>query len=304
LRERDILESIGNTPLFRLSKVVSGLKGVSVWVKAEYFNPSGSVKDRAARAMILDGIRSGKLTKEKIIIDATSGNTGISYAMIGAALGYKVTLCLPQNANIERKRILRAYNAEIIETDPMQSSDGAQIVAKKIAEEEPDKYFYPDQYNNAQNWKAHYETTAMEIWDQTANKITHFIAGMGTSGTFTGTSRRIKELNPSVKAIVVQPDSPLHGIEGMKHMATTVIPGIYDQSIADGQIDVATEDAQGMTLRLVREEGLFVGISSGANVCAALQLASSLPEGSVVVTILCDSGLRYLSDELWDRGKT
>lgn len=301
-KEKAIIESIGNTPLFRLTSVVKGLRAVAVYVKAEHLNPSGSVKDRAARAMILAGIRSGKLTKDKSILDATSGNTGIAYAMIGAALGYKVTLCLPKNANIERKRILRAYNAEIIETDPLQSSDGAQIAARKIAEEEPDKYYYPDQYNNEENWKAHYETTALEIWKQTDQKITHFIAGMGTSGTFTGTSRRLKELNPSIKAIAMQPDSPLHGLEGMKHLATTIRPGIYDESLADSQIDVATEDAQLTALRLAREEGLFVGISSGANVCAALQLASSLPPGSMVVTILCDNGFRYLSDELWGRG--
>ena len=207
-----------------------------------------------------------------------------------------------KNANIERKRILRAYNAEIIETDPLQSSDGAQIAAQKLAEEQPDKYFYADQYSNEENWKAHYNTTALEIWEQTSGKITHFIAGTGTSGTFTGTSRRLKELNPSIKAIIMQPDSPLHGLEGMKHLATTIIPDIYDRTIADGQIDITTEDAQDMTLRLAREEGLFAGISSGGNVFAAVRLAASLPSGSVAVTILCDNGFRYLSDELWDRG--
>jgi len=300
---KDIIESIGNTPLYRLNRVADQLNGVDVYVKAEYLNPSGSVKDRAARAMFLEGIRSGRLTREKSLLDATSGNTGIAYAMIGAALGYKVTLCLPKNANVERKRILRAYDAEIIETDPLQSSDGAQIAAKKLAVEQPDKYYYADQYNNNENWKAHYDTTAPEIWEQTGGKVTHFVAGMGTSGTFTGTSRRLKELNSSVKTIAMQPDSPLHGLEGMKHMATTILPGIYDQSLADRQIDIATEDAQSMTLRLAREEGLFVGISSGANVCAAVQLAADLPPGSVVVTILCDNGFRYLSDELWARGK-
>jgi len=300
--EKDIIGSIGNTPLFKFTKIIDGLNGVTVYAKGEHLNPSGSVKDRAARGIILGGIKSGKLTKEKIILDATSGNTGISYAMIGAALGYKVTLCLPKNASLERKSILRAYNAQIIETDPLQSSDGAQLAAEKLAEEEPEIYFYADQYNNDENWKAHYNTTALEIWEQTNHKITHFIAGMGTSGTFTGTSRRLKELNPSIKIIAMQPDSPLHGLEGMKHMATTILPGIYDPSIADGQIDVDTEDAQDMTLRLAREEGLFVGMSSGANVYAALQLAATLPAGSLVVTILCDSGLRYLSDELWSRG--
>lgn len=295
----NIIESIGNTPLFKLNRVSSELENVSIYVKAEYFNPSGSVKDRAAKAMILDGIRTGRLHNGKAIIDATSGNTGISYAMIGAALGYPVTLCMPQNANMERKRILRAYGAEIIATDPLESSDGAQITAMKMANEAPHKYYYPDQYNNNENWKAHYDTTALEIWNQTGHKITHFIAGMGTSGTFIGTSRRLKELNPAIKTLAMQPDSPLHGLEGMKHMATTILPGIYDRSVADGQIDIATESAQLMTLRLAREEGLFVGISSGANVCAALELAASVPPGSMIVTILCDNGLRYVSDEFW-----
>lgn len=299
-----IIESVGNTPLIRLVNVAGDLEraGVSVYVKAEHLNPSGSVKDRAATAMILHGIETGELTKDKSIIDGTSGNTGIAYAMLGAALGYKVTLCLPKNANVERKRILRAYNAEIIETDPLLSSDGAQLTAKKIAEEAPDRYFYPDQYNNDENWKAHYHTTAPEIWDQTESKVTHFIAGMGTSGTFIGTSRGLKELNPAIQTIAMQPDSPLHGLEGMKHMATTLKPGIYDQTVADGQIDVETEEAHEMTRRLAREEGLLVGISSGANVHAALKLAATVPAGSIVVTILCDSGLRYLSDELWARG--
>lgn len=297
--EKNVIDLIGNTPLFRLAKVTENLQEVAVYVKAEYFNPSGSVKDRAAKALILDGIRAGKLTKEKSLLDATSGNTGIAYAMIGAALGYKVTLCLPKNANMERKRILRAYHAEIIETDPLLSSDGAQLAAQKLAREKPECYYYPDQYNNDENWKAHYNSTALEIWEQTNHRITHFVAGMGTSGTFTGTSRRLKELNPAIQAIAMQPDSPLHGLEGMKHMATTILPGIYDPSLADGQVDVATEDAQAMALRLAREEGLFVGISSGANVCAALKLASLLPAGSVIVTILCDNGFRYLSDELW-----
>ncbi len=301
--ETNIIKSIGNTPLFKLAKLAKNLGEVSVYAKAEYLNPSGSVKDRAARAMILEGIRSGKLTKEKSILDATSGNTGISYAMIGAALGYEVVLCLPKNASHERKRIMRAFNAQIIETSPLEGSDGAQIAAQKIATEEPDKYFYPDQYNNEENWKAHYNTTALEIWEQTGNNITHFVAGMGTSGTFVGTSRRLKVLNPAIKTIAMQPDSPLHGLEGMKHMATTILPGIYDKSIADSQIDISTEEAMETSLRLAREEGIFVGISSGANVCAALKLAASLPADSIVVTILCDNGFRYLSEELWLRVK-
>lgn len=296
-----IMEMVGNTPLLKLNKVTAGLAGASVYAKAEYFNPSGSVKDRAAKAMLLDGIHSGRLTPEKIILDATSGNTGIAYAMLGAALGFKVALCLPQNASAERKRILRAYHAHIIETDPLQSSDGAQIAAQQLAAGEPAKYFFPDQYNNPENWQAHYRGTAPEIWRQTDGKITHFVAGMGTSGTFVGTARRLKELRPSVKTIAMQPDSPLHGLEGMKHMATTIPPGIYDPALADGQIEVDTEEAQTMTLRLAQEEGLFVGISSGANVCAAVQLAAALPPAAVVVTVLCDNGFRYLSDDLWER---
>ncbi len=299
MKEIEIFDAVGNTPLFRLSHVTDGLRHARVYAKAEYFNPSGSVKDRAAKAMILEGIRSGRLTKGKAVIDATSGNTGIAYAMLGAALGYRVVLCLPQNANTERKRILKAYGAKIIETDPLLSSDGAQLEAKRIAEANPEEYFYPDQYNNDENWKAHFNGTALEIWSQTGGEITHFVAGMGTSGTFTGTTRRLKQLKPSVRAIAMQPDSPLHGLEGMKHMATTLLPGIYDPTAADGQIDISTEDAQEMTLRLAREEGLFVGISSGANVSAALKLAQEAPADSVIVTILCDNGFRYLSDEIW-----
>ena len=294
-----ILESIGNTPLLQLTKLTETLGGVQIYAKAEFLNPSGSVKDRAAKAMVLEGIRTGALTKDKILIDATSGNTGISYAMIGAALGYKVALCLPKNANKERKQILKAFNAEIIETDPLLSSDGAQLEAQKLARKYPERYFYPDQYNNDANWKAHYTTTAVEIWEQTDKKVTHFVAGMGTSGTFVGTSRKLKELNPLIKTIAMQPDSALHGLEGMKHMESTILPGIYDSSLIDAQINIDTEDALLTTLRLAREEGIFVGISSGANVFAALELAKTLPRDSVVVTVLCDSGFRYLSDELW-----
>jgi cysteine synthase B len=298
-RSLNILDAIGNTPLFELTRITAELAGVSIYAKAEHLNPSGSVKDRAARAMIVDGIRSGRLTPDKTILDATSGNTGISYAMIGAALRYQVALCLPKNANIERKKILKAYHAQIIETDPLLGSDGAQVAARELAATAPDKYFYPDQYNNDANWKAHFNTTALEIWEQTEHKITHFTAGMGTSGTFTGTARRLKKLNPSVRTAAMQPDSPLHGLEGVKHMGSTILPGFYDPSLADEFIEVSTEDAQAMTLHLAREEGIFVGISSGANVCAALRLASSAPEGSVIVTILCDGGIRYLSDAMW-----
>ena len=295
-----VLDLVGNTPLIKLKNITKDLDGVSIYAKAEYLNPSGSVKDRAAKGILLEAVASKKLTKEKILLDSTSGNTGIAYAMFGAALGYKVTLTLPKNANFERKKILKAYGATIIETDPLLSSDGSLLEAKKIAKENPDKYFYTNQYDNDENWKAHYNTTALEIWDQTKGKVTHFIAGMGTSGTFVGTSRRLKELNPEIKTVAMQPNSPFHGLEGMKHMATTINPGIYDSSLIDETILVDTDDARQMTLRLAKEEGLFVGISSGANVFASLELAKTLPKGSVIVTVLCDSGFKYLSDSLWE----
>jgi cysteine synthase B len=292
----DSIESnIGNTPLIRLRNVTQSLpSGVAVLVKAEHLNPGGSVKDRAALAMILAGERSGRLHAGKTILDATSGNTGIAYGMIGAARGYPVTICLPRNANHQRKQILRRFGVNLIETDPLQATDGAQLIARELFETEPEKYFYADQYNNPANWRAHYETTAPVIWEQTAGRITHFIAGLGTSGTFVGTSRRLKELNPAIRVISMQPDSPLHGLEGLKHMATALVPGIYDPRLADESVEVATEAAQQMAGRLAREEGLLVGASSGANVFAALGLALSLPKGSVVVTILCDGGERYL----------
>ena len=293
--EDSIESNIGNTPLIRLRKVTRSLpSGVEVLVKAEHLNPGGSVKDRAALAMILAGERSGRLRRGKTILDATSGNTGIAYGMIGAARGYPVTICLPKNASLQRKQILRSFGVDLIETDPLQATDGAQLVARELFESEPEKYYYPDQYNNPANWRAHYESTAPEIWEQTAGQITHFVAGLGTSGTFVGTSRRLKELNPAIRVISMQPDSPFHGLEGLKHMATALAPGIYDPQLADENVEVATEAGQQMAGRLAREEGLLVGASSGANVFAALRLAQSLPEGSVVVTILCDSGERYL----------
>ncbi|WP_208992795.1 PLP-dependent cysteine synthase family protein [Aliarcobacter cibarius] len=295
-----VLDLVGNTPLIKLKNITKDLDGVSIYAKAEYLNPSGSVKDRAAKGILLEAVASKKLTKEKILLDSTSGNTGIAYAMFGAALGYKVTLTLPKNANFERKKILKAYGATIIETDPLLSSDGSLLEAKKIANENPDKYFYTNQYDNDENWKAHYNTTALEIWDQSKGKVTHFLAGMGTSGTFVGTSRRLKELNPEIKTVAMQPNSPFHGLEGMKHMATTINPGIYDSSLIDETILVDTDDARQMTLRLAKEEGLFVGISSGGNVFASLELAKTLPKGSVVITVLCDSGFKYLSDSLWE----
>jgi cysteine synthase B len=276
--------------------------GVELYAKAEHLNPGGSVKDRPALSMILDGERNGRLTPDKIILDATSGNTGIAYAMIGAARGYRVTLCMPQNANVERKRTLRIYGAELVETDPREGADGAQRLARRMAEEESEKYFYPNQYDNPANWRAHYEGTAPEIWEQTAGRVTHFLAGIGTSGTFTGTVRRLRELNPNLRAVLMQPDSPLHGLEGMRHIETTIVPGIFDATLADERVEVSTEDAQAMARRLAREEGLFVGVSSGANVAAALSYARHLPSGSVVVTILCDGGDRYLSEDFWEEG--
>ncbi|MBL3520185.1 cysteine synthase family protein [Arcobacter lanthieri] len=295
-----ILDLVGNTPLIKLNSLTKDLDGISIYAKAEYLNPSGSVKDRAAKGIILEAINSGKLTQEKILLDSTSGNTGIAYAMLGAHLGYKVSVTLPKNANFERKRILKAFGATIIETDPLLSSDGALIKAKELAKEYPELYYYTNQYNNEENWKAHYNSTALEIWKQSENKVTHFVAGMGTSGTFVGTSRRLKELNKEIKTIAMQPSSPFHGLEGMKHMSTTIVPEIYDSSLIDETIEIDTEDARRMTLELIRKEGLFVGISSGANVYASLELAKTLPKGSVIVTILCDSGFKYLSDSLWE----
>jgi S-sulfo-L-cysteine synthase (O-acetyl-L-serine-dependent) len=298
----DLLESqIGNTPLLRLRNIPRDLPvGVNLFVKAEHLNPGGSVKDRAALAMIVDGERSGRLYPGKTIIDATSGNTGIAYAMLGAVRRYPVTLCLPKNASEERKRILQLLGATLIETDPLRGTDGAQVLAREIAERDPQKYFYPDQYSNDANWRAHFEGTGREIWEQTGGRVTRFISGLGTCGTFVGVTRRLKELNPLVRAISMEPDSPIHGLEGLKHLPSSKMPSIFDPTLADAKVEVATEAAQAMTRRLAREEGLFVGVSSGANVLAALRLASELPPDSVVVTILCDGGERYLSERFWD----
>ena len=293
--------AVGNTPLIRLRNVTKDLPdGVEVWAKAEYTNPGGSVKDRAALAMILAGERSGELIPEKTIIDATSGNTVIAYAMLGAARRYRVTLALPKNASKARKQILRRFGAEIIETDPLEATDGAQRFVRALVAEDPDKYFYPDQYNNEANWKAHYATTANEIWWQTNGRVTHFVAGLGTTGTFTGTTRRLMELNRQLQAISIQPASPLHGLEGLKHLETAIVPGIYDEMLADANVFVDTEAGQAMTRRLAREEGMFVGPSSGANVHAAIEAAKTLDGEGVVVTILCDGGGKYLEEEFWN----
>ncbi len=262
---QSVLQLIGNTPLLAFRRVAAPVAPVEVYAKAEWYNPGGSVKDRAALSMVLDGERRGLLKKDKTLIDATSGNTGIAYAMICAERGYRVKLALPKNASPERKHSLLAYGAELILTDPTEGTDGAQRYVKKLVDKNPGQYFYPDQYNNDANWRAHYETTAAEIWRQTGGRVTHFVTGLGTSGTFMGVTRRLKELNPAIKCLSIQPDGPLHGLEGMKHMATNIVPGIYDPAVGDGNLEVATEDAHAMVLRLAREEGLLVGVSAGAN---------------------------------------
>jgi cysteine synthase B len=287
-----VLEAIGHTPLVALTRIGRGLP-VPVLAKCEHLNPGGSVKDRAARAMILDGERSGALVPGRAILDATSGNTGIAYAMIGAARGWPVTVCLPRNASAERKRLLLEWGAEILETDPLTGTDGAQEQARAMARAEPARWFYPDQYNNPANWHAHFGTTAPEIWRQTGGRVTHFVAGLGTTGTFVGTTRGLRRFNPGVRSIAIQPDVPLHGIEGLKHLPTSRVPGIWVPALPDAHAAVSTADAIAMTQALWREEGLDVGISSGANVHAALELARTLPAGSVVVTVLCDRGDRY-----------
>ena len=293
-----LLDLIGNTPLIKLANLV-GNPRVEIYGKAEWANPGGSVKDRPALNMILEGERSGALTRDKTIIDATSGNTGIAYAMIAAARGYRVKLCLPKNASEERKRILEAYGVELVLTDPLAGSDGAILAVREIVAADPDKYFYPDQYNNPANWRAHYETTGVEIFEQTGGRITHFVAGLGTSGTFVGTGRRLRELKPEVKLVSMQPDSPFHGLEGLKHMETAIVPGIYDPTLADENVEVDTEEAHAMVKRLARREGWFVGISSAANVVAAMRVAERIDEG-VIVTILSDDASKYLSEKFWE----
>ena len=292
-------ELVGNTPLLWLRHIAAQSGRVEIYAKAEWFNPGGSVKDRPALSMILDGERTGKLTPGKTILDATSGNTGIAYAWIGAARGYEVKLALPQNASEERKRILKSYGAELVLTSPLEGSDGAIREARRLYSENPDVYFYPDQYNNPANWKAHYETTALEIWRQTGGRITHFIAGLGTSGTFVGTTRRLKELNPEIKAISFQPDSPFHGLEGLKHMESSIVPGIYDSALADENYEVNTEQAHEYTRRLGKREGLLVGVSSGAALACALKVAEKIESG-VIVTVFPDAGDKYLSERFWD----
>ena len=308
MQVRSVIDLIGNTPLLAFNRVFDHVLPGQILAKAEWYNPGGSVKDRAALGMILDGERRGLLTKDKILLDATSGNTGIAYAMIAAERGYRVKLALPRNANQERKQSLLAYGAELIFTDPGEGTDGAQRKVKEIFQADPDRYFYPDQYNNDANWKAHYDSTAREIWSQTGGRITHFVAGMGTSGTFMGVTRRLKEYNSEIQCISMQPDSPLHGLEGMKHMETAIVPGIYDPKLADEQIEISTEAAHEMVLKLARQEGLLVGPSSGANLAAAVRVAERLTEeqreDAVIVTICCDSAAKYLSDRWWAEVET
>jgi S-sulfo-L-cysteine synthase (O-acetyl-L-serine-dependent) len=284
--------------MIRLSGFEAGLRNVELYAKAEWRNPGGSVKDRPAARMILEGERSGALTPDKMILDATSGNTGIAYAMIGAARGYRVRLCVPENVTPERKRILRAFGAEIVFTDPMDGSDGAIIRAKAMYAADPGRYFYADQYNNPGNWRAHYDTTGPEIIEQTNGRLTHFIAGLGTSGTFVGAGRRLREYNSGIRLISVQPDSPLHGLEGLKHMETAIVPGIYDPALADEDLAIGTEEAFELTRQLARS-GLFVGISSGANLAGALRVARGT-SNAVIVVIFCDGGEKYLSERFWD----
>jgi len=293
-----ILDLVGRTPLIRLRQIEKECPGVEIYAKAEWQNPGGSVKDRAASRMIREGEVSGKLKHGKTILDATSGNTGIAYAMIGAARGYKVKLCVPENASHERKLILRAFGAELVLTSPLESTDGAIREARRLFAENPDEYFYPDQYNNDGNWRAHYDTTGPEIIEQTAGTLTHFVAGLGTSGTFVGTARRLRKFNPAIKLISFQPATAFHGLEGLKHMESAIVPGIYDPTIADQDLRVESEDAFDMVRRLAREEGVMAGISSGAAIAAVLQVAKGLKSG-IIVTVCPDGAEKYLTEKFW-----
>jgi cysteine synthase B len=293
-----VLDLIGRTPLIRLPKLEREIPGVEFYAKAEWQNPGGSVKDRAAARMIADGERSGALKPGLTIVDATSGNTGIAYAMIGAALEYKVKLCLPENASPERKLILRAFGAELVLTDPLEGTDGAIREVRRMVSEAPDRYFYPDQYSNDSNWKAHFDGTGPEIIEQTGGRLTHFVAGLGTSGTFVGTGRALRRFNPAIKLLSFQPDSPFHGLEGLKHMETAIVPRIYDATLADEDLRVGTEAAHRMVRRLAREEGLLVGISSGAAMAASLELGRRIGTG-VIVTVFPDGAEKYLTESFW-----
>lgn len=300
-----VLNLIGGTPLLRIRRIGADLRGAEIYAKAEWMNPGGSVKDRAALAMIEQGEQSGALTPRQTILDATSGNTGIAYGMIGAVKGYRVTLCLPENASPERIRILRAYGVDLRLTSPLEGSDGAIVEARRIAAQEGDRYFYPDQYSNPANWQAHYRTTAVEILDQTGGRITHFVAGIGTSGTLIGVARKLREEVPGVRIVAIEPDSPFHGLEGMKHMGSAIVPAIFDPKVPDERRAVSTEAAYRMVRRVAREEGLMIGISSGAALHGALEVArEALSAGQTprIVTIFPDGAERYLSERFWEEG--
>jgi cysteine synthase B len=311
-----ILERIGNTPLVRLDRLTEHLPGVQIVGKAEWYNPGGSVKDRAASSIVLDAQRRGLLDFSRGhgvsrshggrgLLDATSGNTGIAYAMLGAAMGFKVTLCMPSNVSEERKRYLRAYGAEVVWTNPADGSDGAIRKAREMIAADPDRYYHADQYSNDENWRAHYRTTANEIWEQTEGQVTHFVAALGTSGTFMGTTRRLKELNPKIQCVSMQPDSPFNGLEGLKHMATAIVPKIYDPNLADRNIEMATERAYAMAKYMGREMGVLVGVSAAAATAAALQVAEEAhAQGreAVIATILCDGAEKYMSERFWTEG--
>lgn len=303
-----LLERIGNTPLVRLTELTDGsggdpaLPGIQILGKAEWANPGGSVKDRAASAIVRDAMNRGLLSPTQGLLDATSGNTGIAYSMLGAALRFPVTLCMPSNVSPERKRYLAAYGAEIVWTDPAEGSDGAIRKARSMVAAEPQRFFYADQYSNENNWQAHYHTTANEIWEQTEGRVTHFVAGLGTSGTFVGTTRRLKELNPRIQCISMQPNSPFNGLEGLKHMATAIVPKIYDPALADRNLDLETERAYAMCLRLARRSGLLVGVSAAGAAAASLQVAEEEHRAgreAVIVTILCDAAEKYMSERFW-----
>ncbi|HZU41174.1 MAG TPA: cysteine synthase family protein [Terriglobales bacterium] len=299
---QNTLDRIGNTPLLRLERIGREQLGIQILGKAEWLNPGGSVKDRAAGNIVAQAQRAGLLTPGKQLLDSTSGNTGIAYAMIGAALGFGVTLCMPSNVSVERKRILNAYGANIVYTDPGEGSDGAIRKAREMYAANPERYYYADQYSNEANWRAHYNGTANEIWQQTEHRVTHFVAMLGTSGTFIGTSRRLKELNPEIRCISLQPDSAFHGIEGAKHMDTSIVPKIYDPTVADQDLGISTEASYAMAKRLAREEGLLLGISAAAAVVGCLKVAHTIPPGreAVIVTIFPDSGDKYLSERFWE----
>jgi cysteine synthase B len=294
----ELFARAGHTPLFPLRRIGAAFPHVEIYAKAEWFNPSGSVKDRAARGIILAAEHSGDLTHEKVLLDATSGNMGIAYATLGAARGYQVSLTMPANASRERIITLKALGVDLILTDPFDGTDGAQREARSIYAVHPDRYFYADQYNNQANWRAHYRTTGPEIWEQTHGQITHFVAGLGTSGTLMGTGRYLKEQNPALELIAVQPDSPLHGLEGLKHMETASVPGIFDRTLPDRTLPINTEETFVMAKRLAREEGLFVGISAAAAALAATKVAAQIEQG-VIVAVFPDSALKYLSDRFW-----